>query len=329
MRHRTPIIASLAAATVLIATFASAEPPRQDAPKQAPPAEPKFEVDVPKDPFVEGKVPAEPAKPKGGVVVADVVDPAAYAIVQRAMKVAAELRTIELVTSAKLEGGDLTNIPAGYGAPHEVTLEYRFKDAISLPKMRISPVSSNGVVVFTHNGSGGLVVDMNAKVYRAAKTGWTTLAPFALGALPGWITTERQLAASQGKKSSEVELRPVLIAASILRAETVDGVECDVVRIVKSRDLFADDVGGGKPGVVDVQRIVQEVAYARADGFPRRIIQTLDGAPEGGQRSTIEFSRVKVNPTLDPLTFDIAPPAGFRELSATNPASTPPAGGTK
>ena len=83
MRHRTPILASLAAAAVLIANFASAEPPTQGAPKQAPPAEPKFEVDVPKDPFVDGKVPAEPAKPKGGVVVADVVDPAAYAIVQR------------------------------------------------------------------------------------------------------------------------------------------------------------------------------------------------------------------------------------------------------
>lgn len=339
MHHRTPILASFASAAVLIASVSCAEPPKpepkpdapkQEAPKQETPkqAPPKFEIDVPKDPLETGKRPDAPARP-GGLAVADVIDPAAYAIAQRAMKVAAELRTIQLVTSARLEGGDLTNIPAGYGTPHEVTLEYRNKDAISLPRMRISPVSSNGVVVFTHDGAAGLVVDTNAKVFRYSKTGWTTLAPFALGALPSWITIERQLAASQGKKSSEIELRPVLVAASILRVETVDGVECDVVRSVKTRDLFADDVGGGKPGVIDVQRIVQEIAYARADGFPRRIVQFVEGAPEGSQRSTIEYSRVKVNPALDAGTFDVKPPEGYSNLATATPPATPPAGAAK
>lgn len=320
---------SLAAASALVASVACAEPPKKEAPKpeapaSTPPAAPKVEIDVPKEPVAPG-APSNPAAKPGIVVVTDVVDPAAFAIAQRAMKVAAELRTIQLVTTAKLEGGDLTSIPPGYGTPHEVTLEYRNKDAISLPSMRISPIASNGVVVFTHDGAAGLVVDTTAKVYRYSKTGWTTLAPFALGALPSWITVERQLAASQGKKSSEIELRPVLVAASILRVETVDGVECDVVRSIKTRDLFADDAGGGKPGVIDVQRIVQEIAYARTDGFPRRIIQFIEGAPEGSQRSTIEYSRVKVNPTLDSGTFNVAPPEGYRNLATATPPAAPPA----
>lgn len=317
MRPRLSLTAAFAAAILASGPSLSADPPK-DPPKD----QPKFDIDVPKDPLVGGSRPAAPS----GVRVADVVDPAAFAIVQRAMKVAAGVRTLELVTSTRIEGGDPSKIPAGFGAPHSVTLEYRFKDAISLPKMRISPVASNGAVVFTHDGSGGLVVDNGAKVYRAAKSGWPGIAPFALPALPAWLTIERQAAASQGKKSSEMELRPQLVAASVLRTETVDGVECDVVRLIKSRDLFADDVGGGKSGVIDAQRLVFEIAYARTDGFPRRIVQFAETPAPGSQRTTVEFSQVRVNPTIDVRLFDAKPPEGYRDAAAIEQNPQSPAG---
>jgi hypothetical protein len=240
-------------------------------------------------------------------------------IVTRAMKLAAAIKSLSLVTSMKFEGEAPADLPAGVGAPHEVSLEYLGKDAVSLPRLRVSPVSSGGVVVFTYSGAEALVVDNRAKVFRAAKSGWYKLAPFALPALPQWLVAERQAAVAAGKKSSEIELRPVLVSAVPMGVETVDGTECDVVRIVKSLDAYSDDTGNGKPGVVDARRAVLEIAYARADGFPRRIVQYGEDTPKN--RSITEYSKVKVNPDFDASYFSAKPPAGYSSADDTAQAA--------
>ena len=129
--------------------------PKQEVPKQAPkPDAPNYEIDVPKEPLVPGVPGQAPAKPEKGRV-SDAIDPKAEAIVLRAMQLIMDLRTISMVTKTRAEGDAAVNLPPGFGDPHEVALEYPYKDALSLPRMRVSPVSSAGVVVFTHSGTEG------------------------------------------------------------------------------------------------------------------------------------------------------------------------------
>ena len=306
----------------------------------APAAPPTPEIDVPREPFVDGVKGTRPPEVKDGAgtkkppvfQVADVVEPKALEIITRGTTVAGALKTISLVSSGQIEGGDPASVPVGYGAPHEVALQYVHTDAYSLPRMRISPVSSGGVVVFTHNGSRGLLVDTGAKVYREARSDWPTVAPFAWSAIPAWLTNERQLAIAAGKTSNQIELRPVIVAAKLAGTETIDGVECDVVQMVKSRDVYADDAGDGKPGIVDVQRMYVEVAYARIDGFPRRVVQQVDA--EGSPKVTASFAKVVVNGAVDAAMFSATPPEGYTNAApppapkpaskpASNPASNP------
>ena len=306
----------------------SAAPPQGTAPA-APPAP---EIDVPREPLVDGVKGTRPPEAKDGQVakkpsafqMADVIEPKALEIITRGTTVAGSLKTISLVASGEMEGGDPASVPAGYGAPHEVTLQYVHTDAYSLPRMRISPVSSGGVVVFTHNGSRGLLVDTGAKVYREARSDWPTVAPFAWSAIPAWLTNERQLVIAAGRTSTQIELRPVIVAAKVTGTETIDGVECDIVQMVKSRDVYADDAGNGIPGIIDVQRMFVEVAYARLDGFPRRVVQQVDA--EGSAKVTARFAKVVVNGAVDAAMFSVTPPAGF--TNAAPPPQAPKPTGT-
>lgn len=309
--------------------------PKQDAPKQDPPKQvapkpaapkpetPNYEIDVPKEPLVPGVPGQAPAKPdKSGDKshekgrVSDAIDPKAGSILKRAMQVIVDLRTISMVTQTRAEGDAAANLPAGFGAPHEVTLEYRYNDALSLPRMRVSPVSSAGVVVFTHSGTEALIVDNGAKIYRKARSDWPKLAPFVVPALPAWLVSERQMVITARKKSPEAPLMPEMSAASMLGTETVDGTECDLVKMVRYLDVYSDDTGQGQPGIVDAKRVVFEIAFARTDGFPRRIVRYEEGTSSTG-RTTTDFSKVKVNPTLDGATFSANPPEGYTLAPAT------------
>lgn len=310
MRLTNAAVIALLAAASAVFPAAAGDPPKAPKKPESPVA-PDSVIDVPREPLVPGapkEAKPEPAR-KEPIRVADSVDPKSMDIVTRAMKVAVGIKSVSLVTSVKFEGEAPADLPAGFGAPHEVSMEYIGKDGVSMPRLRISPVSSGGVVVFTYNGSEALVVDNGAKIYRAAKAGWYKIAPFAMSALPQWLVAERQFAIAAGRKSSEIELRPILVAAAPMGVETVDGAECDVVRVVKNLDAYSDDTGGGKPGIVDAKRVVFEIAYARADGFPRRIVQYPEEAPKN--RALVEYSKVRVNPAFDITYFSATPPAGY------------------
>ena len=317
-------IARLTAVSVSLCFISPAlagDPPKQapqSAPKQENPKQETPRPDVPKEPLAPGNAGQAPAKP-APIRVGDSIDPKAETIVKRGMRVVADLRSVSMVTQTRYEGDAATNLPPGFGAPHEVALEYIFKDAVSLPRMRISPVSSNGVVVFTHNGTEGLVVDNGAKVYRKGRSDWPKVAPFAVSALPAWVVAERQGAVSQLKKSPDAELRPDMSAARIIGVETLDGTECEVVRIEKYLDVYADDTGQGQPGIVDSKRVITEVAYARQDGFPRRIVRYEEGSASTG-RTTTEYTKVRVNPPLDPALFSATPPEGYTLAPPAPPA---------
>ncbi|MEY2715304.1 MAG: hypothetical protein RIT24_1647 [Planctomycetota bacterium] len=330
-----PAIARLTAACLslsVVSPVLAGSPTQAQAPQQAPkPTAPKQggsgqetpKPDVPKEPIAPVNPVQTPAKP-APIRVGDSIDPKAESIVKRGMRLVADLRTISMVTETRYEGDVATNLPPGFGSPHEVALEYIYKDALSLPRMRISPVSSNGVVVFTHNGTEGLVVDNGAKIYRKGRSDWPKVAPFAVSALPAWLIAERQGAVSQIKKAPDAELRPDMSAASILGVETLDGTECDVVRIVKYLDVYADDTGQGQPGVVDAKRVITDIAYARQDGFPRRIVRYEEGTGSTG-RTTTEYTKVRVNTQLDPALFSATPPEGYTLAPPAPPAAAPAA----
>ena len=295
------------------------EAPKQDSPKQAPkPDAPNYEIDVPKEPLVPGVPGQAPAKPEKGRV-SDAIDPKAEAIVLRAMQLIMDLRTISMVTKTRAEGDAAVNLPPGFGEPHEVTLEYPYKDALSLPRMRVSPVSSAGVVVFTHSGTEALVVDNGAKIYRKGRSDWPKIAPFVLTALPAWLVSERQMAITAKKQAPDAPLKPDMSMASMLGTETLDGTECDVVKMVRYLDVYAEDTGQGKPGIVDAKRMVFEIAFARTDGFPRRVIRYEEGTASSG-RVTTEFTKVRVNPTLDASTFSATTPEGYALAPAADGA---------
>ena len=324
LTHARVWVSVLAIAACIAAPSVAGDPPKQDppgkdapgqsAPSPTPPHDPKFEVDVPKEPVLPGqpreKPAGAPADPQT-IRVDDSIDPKAYAIVQRGFQLAGTIKTVEMVTETKLEGVDPATLPPGFGTPHEVALDFFRRDALSLPRMRVSPVSSGGAVVFTNNGTEALIVDNGEKIFRRSKSDWAKMAPFALPALPAWLVSERQAAISAGKKSSEIELRPVMVAARVIGTETIDGTECDVVRVVKNLDLQADDAGHGKPGIVDAMRVIYEIAYARIDGFPRRIVKFDEVPTPKSSRSTTLYSKVRVNPALDPQVFSATPPSDY------------------
>jgi len=266
-------------------------------------------------------VTAPAAKPTAPANLAkDVVDAKAMDIVKRGTKVAAGLESIDLVTTTKFEGVPAEEMPAGAGGTYHVVLQWPHKDVLSLPRMRVETIKQGGVsACFTHDGSKALFVDPAAKTFREATREWPAIAPFALTALPSWIITERQRGASAAASGSSVQLGPVVLAATITGTETIDGVECDVVRAVHNLDVYADDTGGGKPGIVDAKRMVVVVAYARVDGLPRRISQVEEGT--NTSRIVTEFTQVKAAPKLDAATFSTVPPAGFAKQAVAKPAA--------
>lgn len=318
-QHRIAIVALCA--TFSLSAFAVAPPAqkppvnsdevpqKQSKPLAAPPASPGAPASGPKPAEVK---PSEttPASP---------IDPKAAAIVKRGMEVAAAVRTISLVTQTRIRGAEGTNLGIGPSAPHEVVLEFVHKDAISLPRMRIAPVAAKGTLVFTHDGSVGARIDHSAKLYELEAGNWTRIAPFASGALPSWLVTERMAALAARRNAPNRELRPDMAAASILPSEKLDGEECDVVRITKFFEVFGGGAGDGDDRMTDARKVILEIAYARSDGFPRRIISRDEDLPQG-QGIETEYTKVRVNSALDAGTFQTKPPDGYREVpSAARP----------
>jgi len=297
------VVAVAVASTVpslALSACASAAPPT--APATAPAATPAAPANLVKD------------------VVKDVVDAKAMDIIKRGTKVATALESIDLVTTTKFEGVPAEEMPAGADGTYHVLLQWPYKDVLSLPRMRVEVMKQGGVsACFTHDGSKALLVDPAAKTFREATREWPAIAPFALTALPSWIITERQRGASAAAGGSSVQLGPVVLAATVTGTETIDGVECDVVRAVHNLDVYADDTGGGKPGIVDAKRMVVVVAYARTDGLPRRISQVEEGT--NTSRIVTSFTQVKVGPKLDAATFSTVPPAGFAKQTVAKPAT--------
>ena len=60
-------------------------------------------------------------------------------------------------------------------------------------------------------------------------------------------------------------------------------------------------------------------AIARVDGIPRRLTESInkaDGTPVGPPPSTITYSSVKINATIDPALFTQKMPEGFAKVDA-------------
>jgi thiol-disulfide isomerase/thioredoxin len=133
--------------------------------------------------------------------------------------------------------------------------------------------------------------------------------------MPGWFVDNRLGIAPVGGGPDDMALPP-LVDARIVGEETLDGTACDIVRSTRARLMPGLDKPDGTKVPAREMRVIETVAYARADGLPRRakLEIEMEGAPPDGVASVSTFTGVKINPKLGDAAFATGPIDGYRQV---------------
>ena len=239
--------------------------------------------------------------------------PDAQAIVDRAMNQAKDIKTIEVVTCTTMVGVPENRQPAGVGKSRRVQLRFTQNDSASIPMMRVAElVDGKPGEAFIYDGRRAVLVNDQAKNYFDAGTDWFRIGSRAFPALPTWFVATRAKSFLGPRDNANAGLEPVIVGARVLRQETFDGVACDVVELLKSRDLYNPDIGNGQGAVTDVVYTIETIHYGKADGWPRKVVvQSVTEGTPGAEVSTSTYTGLKVNGDFDQSTFATKGPEGY------------------
>jgi hypothetical protein len=313
--------------------------------------EPKFEVNTPQEPYYDQPPPSQPRKPapakpapakpeatKPEVALPEPVQPQppvapaapalvkqpdAIAILERARKELAGVRTLDCVTVTEATGEAANTMPA-LGIRNRVQLRFQYDDAVSIPFFVITRVieTPNGEAYgprSVYDGKRAVIIDDASKTFVDPGRNWFDVVGANLSAIPQWFFKERMTLARR-KPGANVTgagaLEAELIGARVLAVEPFDGLECDLVEFYFSKDIVKFSETTGAPEVVDEQRYTETVHFARADGLPRKVVTrdiATPGTPPGsGSTITAQFLKMKVNPGYEAPFFDLSIPAGYQ-----------------
>ncbi len=256
---------------------------------------------------------AAPAAPAAAQLPPLLVLPDAQAIVDRAVKQAKDIKTIDVVTCTNMVGVPENRQPAGVGKSRRVQLRFTQNDSASIPMMRVAEVVDGKVgEAFIYDGRRAVLVNDEAKTFFDAGTDWFRIGSRAFPALPTWFVATRAKSFIGPRDNANAGLEPVIVGARILRQETFDGVACDVVELLKSRDLYNPDIGNGEGAVTDVVYTIETIHYGKTDGWPRKVvIQSVAERTPTGEVVTSTYSGLKVNGDFDQTTFAAKGPEGY------------------
>ena len=321
--------------------------------KPAPTAqpEPKFEVNTPQEPYYDQPPPSQPRKPapakpapakpeatKPEVALPEPVQPQppvapaapslvkqpdAIAILERARKELAGVRTLDCVTVTEATGEAANTMPA-LGVRNRVQLRFQYDDAVSIPFFVITriietPTGEAYGPRSVYDGKRAVIIDDASKTFVDPGRNWFDVVGANLSAIPQWFFKERMTLARR-KPGANVTgagaLEAELIGARVLAVEPFDGQQCDLVEFYFSKNIVKFSETTGAPEVVDEQRYTETVHFARADGLPRKVVTrdiATPGTPPGsGSTITAQFLKMKVNPGYEAPFFDLSIPAGYQ-----------------
>ena len=327
-------------------------------PQPAPTAqpEPKFEVNTPQEPYYDQPPPSQPRKPapakpeatKPEVALPEPVQsvqppsvqppsvqppppaapalvkqPDAIAILERARKELAGVRTLDCVTITEATGEAANTMP-NLGIRNRVQLRFQYDDAVSIPFFVITriietPTGEAYGPRSVYDGKRAVIIDDASKTFVDPGRNWFDVVGANLSAIPQWFFKERMTLARR-KPGANVTgagaLEAELIGARVLGVEQFDGQQCDLVEFYFSKNIVKFSETTGAPEVVDEQRYTETVHFARADGLPRKVVTrdiATPGTPPGsGSTITAQFLKMKVNPGYEAPFFDLSIPGGYQ-----------------
>lgn len=268
------------------------------------------------------------------------IDANALAIYEGGIARVRGLRSLELVVETKLvdpDGKDVdpatwgAKLAPGFGGPFRVRLAFpQATDHPGIGRLRLERLADGGAApvagtadgvreLYVTDGVGALLVDHDAKTYASSEQ-WMDLAgPAYFVGMPWWIVQKRlpELEAAGGRAGSlfggvtggALPADAVVSGATLVGTETIDGVACDVIRILRT-------VGAG-----DGAMLQETVAFAKSDGLPRKIAIDVvrADAPAGVLRRPVVVHRyhgVRADPAFEEATFALGAPEGFRKVDA-------------
>ena len=265
---------------------------------------------------------------KGNGPLPTAIDPKAKAIHDRAVAEAGKLGTVEMTTLTRMVGHEHdAAIPAESKAPARVVIDFASLDAPGgtfPPHLRIErTVDGKPFDRCTYDGQAVLVIDEVARTFRrlGSKSEWQMGIGMRGMALPQWYFENRL---DRSKLGPDARVGPPT-AMAVVGEETVDGVPCDLVTVVRMQVMPAEAPAGEAPW-----RMVETIAVARTDGLPRRVDwrKEKDVVSNGvtmtmpsPQRREQTFSAIRPNIPLTPATFDTSEPQGYANARATEPPS--------
>lgn len=300
MSTRTVARAALVASIALCAPAMA-----DDAPAKAVPGIPLMKK-------VDGDAAKAPAAP-------DTIDPKAKAIHDKGVESVKKLKALELVSELKVDGMDMSMVPPELLDKTRVVLDFKTDGSSPMPFGRFVMESmKDGKVAmrFAFDGKAALLVDEAGKSYREGGQEWFMLLGQRAANLPQWFLENRMDMAAMGGEA------PRMVGATLVGEETLDGTPCDVVRCVRTMKLDMMEDEDGKPAAPREMRMTETIAFARADGLPRRVVSKTEVPGEdmmAGMSTTMNYTGVKADPSADEKTFATSAPAGYAKAEAPAP----------
>ncbi len=253
--------------------------------------------------------PIAAGEPAASVALApDKIDEKAKAIYEAGLAAVAKIKSIELVAESKLDGIDPSLLPPGFGGRFLVKLD--FGKAAHAMRFEAAPGAAKRGTTLITAGQKSLAFDADAKTYTEGGSDWFRIAGNMTTAAPNWILENRLRAGQANAPVSK------LVAAELGEPIKLDGVDCDVVKIVRVLDAG----GAGAPMEL---RFHETIAFARTDALPRRI-EMRPELPEGNNvpaagGPVAYYSAVKIDPAFDASVFAMTPPEGYRKVEVAAP----------
>ena len=296
------------------------------APKAAAPSAPAAPAKAPPAGTVPAAAPAAPA-----------VDPKAKAIWDKSVAATRALKGVEMRSRMQMPDGG-PGIPPGM-APEGMFDEHRVVIAFTQPgkddelgmdgglpgTFRIERMAAGAPSkVLVMDAKGAIMIDPKAKTWYGGEE-WPEIAGTMMVAIPDWYMELRV----RGDKDAEArellggpEAQPIRIdAMSVVGTETLDGVECDLVKVHRKMDPEDAGLPEGAPA-----GMTETYAFARTDGLPRRVTRAGDFGPDGAEGEAgavpmmvapaLVYTGVKANPAIDAKAFSKDVPEGYAKVDA-------------
>jgi len=250
-----------------------------------------------------------------GPAPADKIDEKAKAIYDAGVAAVQKLKSLEVVTQTKIEGPDPSMLPPGFGEKFRVMIEFVEGRTKTEMHFRVEQLKDGyPVSALTVAGSKSMLVDFAEKTFVEGGQDPFAIAGPAFQAFPSWVIEQRMAALDPAGP-----VQHKIVSATFVGTETVDDLECDIVKVVRMVRMGGVAVVGGETverlddnSVEDI-RVNETIWFARVDALPRRTLMAFEGDRQGMAAMTQTTSAMKVDPKFDASVFAVAAPEGFRK----------------